>query len=89
MVRSSTGSRCWKKPQSVVSVRNALNLLGEREPVRWIRMATAVGIGQNKSSDLVPREEAQFVPVFCGRDFEAAMRWAHEITRAAFSPEPR
>src|SRR5271156_90102 len=37
----------------VLSVRNALNLLGERESVRWIRMATAVGMGQNKSSDLI------------------------------------
>ncbi len=37
----------------VVSVRNALNLLGERESVRWIRMATTLVMGQEKSSDLV------------------------------------
>jgi c-di-GMP-related signal transduction protein len=37
----------------VLSVRNALNLLGEREVVRWIRMATTLTIGQDKSSDLV------------------------------------
>jgi c-di-GMP-related signal transduction protein len=37
----------------VVSVRNALNLLGERESTRWIRMATTLVMGQDKSSDLV------------------------------------
>ena len=37
----------------VVSVRNALNLLGEKEFVKWIRMATASSMGQGKSSDLV------------------------------------
>jgi c-di-GMP-related signal transduction protein len=37
----------------VVSVRNALNLLGEKEAVRWIRMATTMGLGQDKASDLV------------------------------------
>ena len=37
----------------VVSVRNALNLLGEKEFVKWIRMATASNMGQGKSSDLV------------------------------------
>jgi c-di-GMP-related signal transduction protein len=37
----------------VVSVRNALNLLGEKESIRWIRMATTATMGQNKSSDLV------------------------------------
>ena len=37
----------------VASVRNALNLLGERESVRWIRMATTLVMGQGKSSDLV------------------------------------
>jgi c-di-GMP-related signal transduction protein len=37
----------------VTSVRNALNLLGEREAVRWIRMATTLVMGQDKSSDLV------------------------------------
>ena len=35
------------------SVRQALALLGERETVRWIRMATTLVMGQNKSSDLV------------------------------------
>jgi c-di-GMP-related signal transduction protein len=37
----------------VVSVRNALTLLGEREAVRWIRMATTIGLGQDMPSDLV------------------------------------
>ncbi len=37
----------------VVSIRHALNLLGEQESVRWIRMATTLVMGQDKSSDLV------------------------------------
>jgi c-di-GMP-related signal transduction protein len=37
----------------VTSVRHALNLLGERESARWIRMATTLVMGQKKSSDLV------------------------------------
>ncbi len=37
----------------VSSVRHALNLLGQREAAKWIRMATTVVMGQNKSSDLV------------------------------------
>jgi EAL and modified HD-GYP domain-containing signal transduction protein len=37
----------------VQSVRNAMNLLGERELVRWIRMATTLMFGQDKCSDLV------------------------------------
>jgi c-di-GMP-related signal transduction protein len=37
----------------VLSVRDALTLLGEPESVRWIRMATTVSMGQDKSSDLV------------------------------------
>jgi EAL and modified HD-GYP domain-containing signal transduction protein len=37
----------------VSSVRHALNLLGERELVRWIRMATTLAMGQKKPSDLV------------------------------------
>ena len=37
----------------VHSVRHALNLLGEREAVRWIRMATTLVLGQEKTSDLV------------------------------------
>jgi c-di-GMP-related signal transduction protein len=37
----------------VRSVRHALNLLGEREAVRWIRMATTLVMGQERTSDLV------------------------------------
>jgi c-di-GMP-related signal transduction protein len=37
----------------VHSIRNALNLLGEQESIRWIRMATTLVMGQGKSSDLV------------------------------------
>lgn len=37
----------------VSSVRHGLNLLGERELVRWIRMATTLVMGRDKSSDLV------------------------------------
>lgn len=37
----------------VLSVRNALNLLGEKESVKWIRMATTVSMGQARTSDLV------------------------------------
>ncbi len=37
----------------VLSVRNALNLLGEKEAVKWIRMATTASMGQAKTSDLV------------------------------------
>jgi len=37
----------------VNSVRHALTLLGERETVRWIRMATTLVMGQEKASDLV------------------------------------
>jgi len=37
----------------VESVRNALNLLGEKEAVKWIRMATTLVMGQQKSSDLI------------------------------------
>ncbi len=38
---------------TVHSVRHAMNLLGERELVRWIRMATTLIMGQEKCSDLV------------------------------------
>ena len=38
---------------SVQSVRHAMILLGERELVRWIRMATTLIMGQEKCSDLV------------------------------------
>ncbi|MFZ3341404.1 MAG: HDOD domain-containing protein [Terriglobales bacterium] len=37
----------------VTSIRHALDLLGERELFRWIRMATTLVMGQDKSSDLV------------------------------------
>ena len=37
----------------VQSVRHALSVLGETELVRWIRMATTMAMGQEKSSDLV------------------------------------
>ena len=37
----------------VKSVRHAMSLLGERELVRWIRMATALAMGEEKCSDLV------------------------------------
>jgi len=39
--------------QPVQSVRHGMTLLGERELVRWIRMATALVLGQEKCSDLV------------------------------------
>ena len=37
----------------VQSIRHAVNLLGERELARWIRMATTLIMGQDKSSDLI------------------------------------
>jgi c-di-GMP-related signal transduction protein len=37
----------------VLSVRHALGLLGEKEAVRWIRMATTLVMGHEKCSDLV------------------------------------
>ena len=37
----------------VHSVRHGMNLLGERELIRWIRMATTLVMGQEKCSDLV------------------------------------
>lgn len=37
----------------VTSVRHGMNLLGERELVRWIRMATTLVLGHEKCSDLV------------------------------------
>jgi len=40
-------------PAAVKSVRHAMTLLGERELVRWIRMATTVAMGHEKCSDLV------------------------------------
>ncbi len=40
-------------PSPVRSVRHAMSLLGERELVRWLRMATALVMGQEKCSDLV------------------------------------
>ncbi|HEY1678928.1 MAG TPA: HDOD domain-containing protein [Candidatus Sulfotelmatobacter sp.] len=38
---------------AVHSVRHAMRMLGERELVRWIRMATTLVMGQDKCSDLV------------------------------------
>jgi Predicted signal transduction protein containing EAL and modified HD-GYP domains len=38
---------------TVHSVRHGMRLLGERELVRWIRMATTLIMGQEKCSDLV------------------------------------
>jgi len=40
-------------PAPVESVRHALNLLGERELIRWIRMVTTMVMAQDKSSDLI------------------------------------
>ena len=40
-------------PAPVQSVRHALNLLGERELARWIRMATTLIMGEDKPSDLI------------------------------------
>jgi EAL and modified HD-GYP domain-containing signal transduction protein len=37
----------------VNSIRHAMRMLGERELVRWIRMATTLMMGQAKCSDLV------------------------------------
>ncbi len=37
----------------VLSVRHALTLLGERESIRWVRMATTLVMAQERSSDLV------------------------------------
>ncbi|HEV2468765.1 MAG TPA: HDOD domain-containing protein [Candidatus Sulfotelmatobacter sp.] len=39
--------------QPVQSIRHAMSLLGERELVRWIRMATTLVMGQERCSDLV------------------------------------
>jgi EAL and modified HD-GYP domain-containing signal transduction protein len=36
----------------VLSIRHGFNVLGERELVRWIRMACTLAMGQDKSSDL-------------------------------------
>lgn len=40
-------------PSPISSIRCALNLLGERELFRWIRMATTLIMGHDKPSDLV------------------------------------
>ena len=37
----------------IQSIRHALNLLGEQELIRWIRLATTLVLGQDKPSDLV------------------------------------
>ena len=39
--------------QEIHSVRHALNILGEREIRRWVRLVATVAAGQNKSSELV------------------------------------
>lgn len=39
--------------QPVQSIRHAMSLLGERELIRWIRMATTLVMGQERCSDLV------------------------------------
>ena len=38
---------------AVHSIRHAMNLLGEKELVRWVRMATTLAVGHEKCSDLV------------------------------------
>lgn len=38
---------------TVQSVRHAMSLLGERELIQWIRMATTLAMGRDKCSDLV------------------------------------
>ena len=40
-------------PSQVRSIRHGMTLLGERELVRWIRMATTLLMGQEKCSDLI------------------------------------
>src|SRR5581483_11053507 len=40
-------------PSPVQSIRHAMTMLGERELVRWIRMATTLVLGQEKCSDLI------------------------------------
>jgi c-di-GMP-related signal transduction protein len=37
----------------VLSIRHAFNFLGERELVRWIRLASTLAMGQEKCSDLI------------------------------------
>jgi len=37
----------------ITSLRHGINLLGEHEIARWIRVATALSLGQQKCSDLV------------------------------------
>ena len=37
----------------VHSIRHAMNLLGEHELVRWVRMATTLAVGEEKCSDLI------------------------------------
>jgi c-di-GMP-related signal transduction protein len=41
------------KSTPVQSVRNAFSQLGEKESIRWIRMATTMAMGTGRSSDLV------------------------------------
>jgi EAL and modified HD-GYP domain-containing signal transduction protein len=53
----------------VQSVRHGMTLLGERELVRWIRMATTLAMGQDKCSDLVLASlvRAQFCEVIASK----------------------
>jgi c-di-GMP-related signal transduction protein len=37
----------------VLSIRHAFNLLGERELIKWIRLASTLAMGQEKCSDLI------------------------------------
>ncbi len=46
-------SASWGLSAPLLSVRQAFNFLGERELVRWIRMASTMAMGQEKCSDLV------------------------------------
>jgi c-di-GMP-related signal transduction protein len=46
-------SASWGLSAPLLSIRQAFNLMGERELVRWIRMASIMAVGQEKCSDLV------------------------------------
>lgn len=46
-------SASWGLSAPLLSIRQAFNLMGERELVRWIRMASTMAMGQEKCSDLV------------------------------------
>ena len=57
----------------VQSIRHAMSLLGERELVRWIRMATTLEIGNEKCSDLVL--SALVRAHFCELDRSQGQAW--------------